>query len=313
MESTETWHAERRVPAAVLTAPASELSLGYDVTVLPDRHDTPLTTATPLSWIPAAGVITGRTDHVRRDYVHMGLAASPPPPRRIRAFTATTNGLAAGNNRTEALVHGLYELVERDAIVDLNRLPPEQRTYVDPASVTDPLCAGVMDRILGGGRTWLEIIHVPGRLGVPTLACYVWSETLPVVIAGAGTHLDPAVALLRALTEAAQSRLTVITGTRDDIPDHVYAGGIDPVPCPVTPPSAPRIDLRSLPDTSGPSLDADLETVCLPLMRLGGEPLFVDLRDDRIGIDVVRVVAPGLCFDRRHHLHRPVSPARKER
>ena len=42
--------------------------------------------------------------------------------------------------------------------------------------------------------------------------------------AGAGSHFYPELALYRALTEAVQSRMTVISGMRDDLEDFVYSG-----------------------------------------------------------------------------------------
>lgn len=59
-------------------------------------------------------------------------------------------------------------------------------------------------------------------VGVPCYEAHAWSSTLPIFFRGAGCHLDPVVALSRALTEAAQARLTTITGTRDDLHERLY-------------------------------------------------------------------------------------------
>ncbi|MET9451127.1 YcaO-like family protein [Streptomyces cinerochromogenes] len=64
----------------------------------------------------------------------------------------------------------------------------------------------------------LEIALVDGPYGLPVCVAYLWSEDYPVVFAGGGCHTSPAIALTRALTEAAQSRLAAIAGTRDDLP-----------------------------------------------------------------------------------------------
>lgn len=44
------------------------------------------------------------------------------------------------------------------------------------------------------------------------------SDAYPITFTGVGCHNDPAIALCRALIEAAQNRLTAISGARDDLP-----------------------------------------------------------------------------------------------
>ncbi len=45
---------------------------------------------------------------------------------------------------------------------------------------------------------------------------------IEVPFTGSGLHHDPNVALSRAITEAAQSRLTAISGAREDLPSVLY-------------------------------------------------------------------------------------------
>ncbi|PYC83819.1 hypothetical protein C7C46_08410 [Streptomyces tateyamensis] len=65
---------------------------------------------------------------------------------------------------------------------------------------------------------WMTLRLTPALFGIPTFAAFVWSPLFPIVCAGSGSHMDPEVAVSRALTEAVQSRLTEISSTRDDIP-----------------------------------------------------------------------------------------------
>ncbi|MEU4828783.1 YcaO-like family protein [Actinomadura luteofluorescens] len=56
-------------------------------------------------------------------------------------------------------------------------------------------------------------------------ACFearIQGDDYPITFTGPGSHNDPAIALCCALTEAAQSRLTAITGARDDLPAVLY-------------------------------------------------------------------------------------------
>ncbi|WP_346767455.1 YcaO-like family protein [Streptomyces sp. C1-2] len=54
--------------------------------------------------------------------------------------------------------------------------------------------------------------------GLPVCVAYLWSENYPVIFAAGGCHTSPTIALTRALTEAAQSRLTAIAGTAATCP-----------------------------------------------------------------------------------------------
>jgi ribosomal protein S12 methylthiotransferase accessory factor len=137
-------------------------------------------------------------------------------------LTASSNGLASGNTRSEALVHALYEVIERDATSALGDQPTHERTYIDPATVTEPYCAALIERITAAGA-WLELVQAPSSFGVPAFAAYLWHEdAAAAMVVGSGAHSDPAVALSRAITEAAQSRLTFIAGSRDDIVTSTY-------------------------------------------------------------------------------------------
>jgi ribosomal protein S12 methylthiotransferase accessory factor len=113
-----------------------------------------------------------------------------------------------------------------------------------------------------------------------------------------GCHPQRSVALLRALTEAAQSRLTIIAGTRDDVIRTDY----DRVRRPellandrevLAQPGGRRYD--DGPDHVLPTLEADVAVELSGLARVGVEQaVAVDLSRPELGIAVVRVVVPGL-------------------
>jgi ribosomal protein S12 methylthiotransferase accessory factor len=107
---------------------------------------------------------------------------------------------------------------------------------------------------------------------------------------GFGCHLSPQIALSRAITEAAQSRLGYISGARDDL-----QGDIDQ-PDTRRPRSGQAADIRELirePVATDSLLD-DLEYVVKQATAaFSAPPLVVDLTADDIGVPVVKVVAPG--------------------
>src|SRR5262249_50546781 len=134
-------------------------------------------------------------------------------------FAATSNGLASGNTRDEAVAHGLYEVIERDAIHRSTSAGP--MPAADPATVP-PLAAGLLAQYRSA-RVRVRITVVATPLRVPCFSVTIVSDGFPLPVYGYGCHLDAQVALCRALTEAAQVRVSVIAGARDDLDDHLYA------------------------------------------------------------------------------------------
>jgi len=294
MESIEMWHAENAVPAASHPrTPARELPLPYalrDVVTVPGGL---LTTDTPLDWVDAVGLHSGRTVPVP-----VPLVAIPAPHEQSwlpRGLQSGSNGLASGNCREEAALHALYEVIERDVLsrpdLDIARID------LNPRTVTGDTCGELLDRLYAADAT-VRIFHVPNRYGVPCFGVSVWTDDFPVIADGWGAHLAPGIALSRALTEAAQSRLTSIVGSREDVPalyEHVRRGSTNPLPPPDEPTSWAELDHGH--DHDFTDVADELGRVSAMVAEVAGaEPLLVDLSTDD-AVAVVRVVLPGATID----------------
>ena len=112
---------------------------------------------------------------------------------------------------------------------------------------------------------------------------------------GAGCHLDRDTALLRAATEAAQSRLGHIAGSRDDLFRKTYATAAD-----VLEPFELGAHRRyaAVPSLPFGSWSAAIAAVAGRVKALtGAAPLAVDLSRPDFDLPVVFVVAPGLRLD----------------
>jgi ribosomal protein S12 methylthiotransferase accessory factor len=232
-------------------------------------------------------------------------------------FYASTNGLASGNTREEAVCHALCEVIERDAMAVsdavLDLAPAVGRVLasmgVDPVQAEGPAPAHRfplvdLDSLPARARTLVRRMRRAGLLvylrdvtstaGVPTLDCAIVERQLDgrhLVHGGTGTHPDARVAVTRALTEAAQSRVGHIQGGREDLPrivgtpaafdpDEVYGRGE----------VRPFSSIRSY---EHPNIDDDIRFL---LDRLNGEGftqvVAVDLTRPEVGVPVVRVVIP---------------------
>jgi ribosomal protein S12 methylthiotransferase accessory factor YcaO len=104
--------------------------------------------------------------------------------------------------------------------------------------------------------------------------------------------------LLRALSEAAQSRLGCISGARDDPAGWDYGFGMDTEapPGPEADPDGEAVrDFATVPAFDGDSCDADVAWELAALGSAGiSEVVAVDLTREEFGIPVVRVIVPGL-------------------
>jgi ribosomal protein S12 methylthiotransferase accessory factor len=289
MESVETWHVEQPLPA-VRSATVRELAgeLGYDVFALPRCAPSLLHDRLPLRWVAARSLPDGAETLVPVDVVRLSL--EQPTGWQPPAFLASTNGLASGNTVVEAVLHALYEVIERDAVTaaldagDLG-VPVDPRTL--GSAVADELCT-MIER---AGVT-LEVRLVASPTGLPCFLAWLACDDYPAAMFGFGCHLSAEIALTRAVTEAAQTRLGYIAGARDDLHDDIDEAGTRRK----REKAGPVADLRSLLDApvEHPSLLEDLDdVVARATAAFGHPPLVADLTRPEIGVPVVKVVAPG--------------------
>jgi len=305
MESVEQYHAERislplrlgsfnELRHVCHTLPGERLPLS---TV--SRYDAGLR----LLWVEGYDIIKQCATLIPYELVHLNFTL--PLPEGSGCFPLSSNGLASGNHLLEAIVHGACEVIERDAVTlwELGDEAARAATRLDPGSVDDPLCQAVLERYTHADLL-SAIWDITSDVGIPAFRCTIADRTpdpfRPLYAAtGTGCHPAREVALLRALTEAAQGRLTVIAGSRDDIPRTDYAVALDAeavrqlsVDLMSEPPVRRFIDA---PTGSHESFERDIEWIVERLRRVGLDSLIVvDLSMPGLGIAVVRVVVPGL-------------------
>ncbi|MBN3831908.1 YcaO-like family protein [Burkholderia sp. Ac-20344] len=131
-------------------------------------------------------------------------------------FGSSSVGLASGNSLLEASVHGLAELIEHD-IASFSFVNDESRLVIldsAPESI-----AALVRRCNDAGFS-LYLRYTPNVFGMPYFRATLFDNTdeAPLAVcAGYGLHPVRSIAAVRAITEAAQSRLTAIHGGRDDL------------------------------------------------------------------------------------------------
>jgi ribosomal protein S12 methylthiotransferase accessory factor len=219
---------------------------------------------------------------------------------------ANSNGCAAGNCVEEAILQGFLELVERDAVALwwYNRL---RRPAVALESFDEPYVRRLADYYRSRAREFW-VLDVTSDLGIPVFAAISrrvdGGPEHPLL--GFGAHLDPRVALLRALTELNQA-LAAESPSPDTsrqpgwfsqatLAAHPYLSPDERQPSR----AAPRY-----PPLASDDLRQDVDT-CVQLAHTRGlETVVLDQTRPDIGLTVVRVVVPGL-----RHFWRRLAPGR---
>lgn len=256
-----------------------------------------------IPWVKGFDLLQKREVFVPYDLVHCSLL---PADTRDSIFFISSSGLASGNHPLEAVSHALCEVVERDA-THLWELKVRQRPaeYVDLASVDASSCRELLDKLDQAGFStyvWNMTSDVP----IPAFGCAIAEHPaarplLSVgIFHGFGCHLSKEIALSRAITEAAQSRLTYISGARDDLFREEYALTQAEFHqaqwLKLLAPAQPALDFRRLPSLETDSLEDDVAVQLAYLKRAGFEQVIVvDLSQPQIGIPVVRVIIPGMA------------------
>jgi ribosomal protein S12 methylthiotransferase accessory factor len=209
MESLEVRAAERFKDTEGIRARASELRLGYPVRDLNIHPLSLVDDDTVLDWTSALDLTTGAATFVPSAAVGLrgwALERWSPP-----LFATTSNGLAAGDDSVEACLHGLLELTERSA---LNADHTQRPLLAAPQAWRG--MQQVLSRLERCGAS-VAFRELAGVAGTSCFVCYLSQPDMPQIFGGTGCSPERGIALERAMLEAVQSRMAVISGMRDDI------------------------------------------------------------------------------------------------
>ena len=305
MEAIEGWHAENLVVRTCFE-PRRTLARRHEVVPLdPIPRHKPLPDDiddVAIPWVLGYDIARDVPVWVPHEAVSLDRSQKTYLPD---AFMRNSCGLASGNTLAEAVLHGLCEVIEHDAHtlwhVD-SRDPDGTAGLVDLATVDDPAALSILDAFRSASFT-LGVQDITSDVGIPAYQCVVIDDVhsfAPMGYAwGEGCHPAREVALLRALTEAAQARLTVIAGARDDLEYETYAflyrreltiGLSNTLNA-----AHPTLDFRARPSVATDSFESDLDLVLARLRAVGCDSvLIVDLTHPDLGIPVVKVIVPGL-------------------
>ena len=305
MESIEAYHAEH-ITLPLKLGSYRDLDLSHrllDVRGLPRLRGSRYHPDLALLWIEGWDLLEGEPVWVPYESVHLNFTL--PAPTGSGCFFPSSNGLASGNHLLEALSHAICEVVERDATTLWYLLDQAVRraTRVDLDTVDDVGCREVLEKYERAGVD-VGVWEITSDVGLPAFACQIADRTEDPLralhsAAGMGCHPAREVALLRALTEAAQDRLTRIAGSRDDVvrADYLRQRSPDVLESEraLLRAGGPRRDFRASPTYSAGTFDEDVAWELERLRAVGIQRvILVDLTRPELRVPVARVVIPGL-------------------
>lgn len=257
---------------------------------IPQRFDA----GQSIDWTPVWSLTEGHHKYLPTAFCYYNY----PMAKDERFCNADSNGNAAGNTLEEAILQGFMELVERDSVALwwYNRLrrPAVDLTSFDESYFTD------LQQFYAEHDRELWALDLTADLGIPAFAG-VSRRTVgdsERLILGFGAHLDPTIALLRALTEVNQLGLEL-----DKVPDDQLDGDAklwlleatlenQPYLAPDT--SQPLKTMHDYPKRWGNDIREDVMT-CVEIVKQAGlETLVLDQTRPDIGLSVVKVIVPGM-------------------
>lgn len=219
------------------------------------------------------------------------------PGQCQKLFLSNTNGLASGNVLEEAILHGLLEVIERDAISTAQFTRDLGKEIV--LTEEDGYLYEISRKFKDSGID-LKIWLVPTDTGIPTIIAATDDVKLKdpaLLVMGAGSHLKPEIAVARAITEAAQSRVVQIQGAREDTDREgfIRSVGYDRMKRLnwFWFEEGEKISLSEVQDISKRSPAENIGVILEKLKGLTEKVLVVNLSREEVAVPVVRVIIPG--------------------
>ncbi len=221
------------------------------------------------------------------------------PDGDLQLFRFHTNGIASGNTIEEAILHAMFEVIERDAWSIAEAF---DRTNADIVIDDENSVPGKLLKQFEENGVKIHLKDLTSDLGIPTIGASsddIATKDPELLNIGVGTHLDPMIAATRALTEVAQSRTTHKHGLKVNanlvkVTKEMGYDKIKAVNRLWYSDSGKSVKLSEMENLATPYVRDDIEVVLGRLVDCGFERAVVaDLTRPEINVPTVRVIIPG--------------------
>ncbi|PJO43418.1 YcaO-like family protein [Lysinibacillus xylanilyticus] len=293
MESIELYHAEDIPVNLRETINGMRDYLCYNPYDLEKQQEVVLNEEIPIDWALATNLVTNENNWIPKDLICLDFSVKSELIKM--PFRVTSNGLASGNCKEEALIHGLLEVIERDCITNSEKL------IVNNQCLPNSIITWIEKLGKLGHHTRISLLK--NTYNIPCFEVSIRQFGKQIAFTGTACHLNKEMALFKALTEAIQSRLTFITGSRDDIREESYKRykkNIDDKNLLKFPEE--YIQFNNITEICfKSSIEEQLDyLIKLVSQTTKTSPLYVNLTKEEFNIPVYFVVVPKLSFKVRH-------------
>ena len=277
-----------------------------------------------LEWIEAEEIISESPILVPANAVfHPYIPNREIKPCAMAMFKGNTNGLASGNVIEEAVLHGIFEVVERDAW-SIFELTKRNKKQIDLNTIENETVSELVEKFTSQGIK-IKLMDITADLKIPTIVASADDTVLKdaaLLTLGVGTHLNPEIAAIRALSEVAQSRATQIHGTREDTvrADFMRKAGYENMKRTNKDyfvEEDEKINLSDIENKITGSIKKDIEVSIEEVQKAGlDKVIYYDLTREEIGVNVARVIIPKAelyCLDEERLGNRALEYDRKVR
>ena len=222
------------------------------------------------------------------------------PDGDLQLFRFHTNGIAAGNTLEEAILHALFEVIERDAWSIAESF---NRTNADVIVDDEDSVPGRLLKKFSDAGVVIRLKDLTTDVGVTTIGASsddIRTKDPEMLDIGVGTHLNPEIAAIRAITEVAQSRTTHKHGLKvnAELQKRTREMGYEKVKEANAlwfNESKKKIKLSEMKDEATEYVLDDIEKVLGKLMDAGFDRVFIaDITRPEINVPTVRAIIPGM-------------------
>ncbi|MBU2704455.1 YcaO-like family protein [Zooshikella marina] len=243
------------------------------------KHRVKLYNNSTIHWLP-----TWSLTSEERVYVPFTCCFSNTPLPEEQYGRWNSNGCAAGNTLEEAILQGLYELIERDAtaIWWYNRIPSPA---FDAQCFNQKHMQLIHSTLNSTHRFW--VLDITTDIEVPVMAAIAQDKKTSSYCLGFGCHLQPQLAAQRALTELCQ-----LIPIRENNAAPFDFNAIQPAS--YLHPGQHRHSMKPFAQSSG-DIKQDILNIVRKLKALNFETLVLNYSRADLPINTAKVFVPGLC------------------
>jgi ribosomal protein S12 methylthiotransferase accessory factor len=241
-----------------------------------------------ITWTEATDHLTGSLVQVPYFAVKLYDGSERLPEK---CWYASTNGMAAASTREDAILGGLYEVIERDGVhlAITAALQGVEMPRLDLSSI-DEDSAELIGKIENSGAH-IFIFDARNETRLPSFMGLIVDTERLGLWRGYGAHSDKHIALTRAICETAQTRAILMAGARDDIlwqrhqklmHDSSVANWVE-----LLNNQKPTVDFNDYPSLDG--------SVFERMAEVGRRVLVVDFPVPGAPFSVVKILVPGIA------------------